>query len=97
MNPLEPVALDVILKKCHKEDSLEADPLLYIEAELESIKCHWCLSFKGSTEPRVVNQLVKSSKSHSKLRQLLCAAGGSNEETTCVMDIRNYFHSGCDS
>ena len=94
---MEPVALDIILKKCHKEDSLEADQLLYIEAELESIKCHWCFLFKGSIEPRVVNQHVKSSKSHSKHRHLLCAAAGSNKETTGVMDIRNYFHSACDS
>lgn len=90
---MEPVALEMILKKCHKEDSLEADQPLYIDAESESIKCHWCASFKGSIEPRVINQHVKSSKSHSKHRQLLCASAGSSEESTGVVDIRKYFHS----
>ena len=77
-----------------KKDSLEAnDQPLYIDAESESIKCHWCASFKGSIEARVINQHVKTSKSHSKHRQLLCSAAGSSEETTGAMDIRKYFQS----
>ena len=91
-DPLEPVPLDKILKKCHKEDSLqEDDQPLYIDAESESIKCRWCSLFKGSIEPRVINQHVKTSKTHLKHRreQLLCS--GSSAETTGVVDIRTYF------
>ena len=88
---MEPVPLDEILKKCHKEDSVQEDNQpLYIDAESESIKCHWCTLFKGSIEARVINQHVKTSKTHLKHRQLLCA-GSSQETTAGVMDIRNYF------
>ena len=89
---MEPVLLDKILKKCHKEENIqEDDQPLYIDDESKSIKCHWCRLFKGSIEVRVLNQHAKTSKTHLKHQQSLCSE--SSEETTGVMDIRNYFQS----
>ena len=55
------IPLSNILSKCKKEEDIADDEQpLYIDWELDLIKCGWCHHFKGSTEPRVVNQQVFS-------------------------------------
>ena len=57
----EAIPLSNYTSKCKKEEDIEDDEqLLYIDWELDLIKCGWCHHFKGSTEPRVVNQHVKT-------------------------------------
>jgi hypothetical protein len=59
-----------ILSRCQKEEDIEDNEQpLYIDLELDLIKCGWCHHFKGSTEPRVVNQHVKTAKCHLLERQ----------------------------
>ena len=86
VDALTPVDLDKVLGKYIKEENvtLEDQPL-YKDVKTESIRCRWCSLFKGSTEARVINQHMKTSKSFLKHRSGPCA-----EETQGV-DIRPYF------
>ena len=64
-NPLEPLPLAKVLLKRKQEDGLEEeDQPLFTDWHDESIKCRWCGLFKGSTESRVINQHVKTAKTH---------------------------------
>ena len=59
-----------LLVKCNCEDEVEKQQL-YIDEELECIKCTWCLNWKGFQETKVINQHIKSAKSHDLERQRL--------------------------
>ena len=56
----------VLLKRTKEEGVSEEDQPLYIDTEVESIKCKWCGLFKGSIEARVINQHTRNSKAHLK-------------------------------
>ena len=86
IDPLAPICLDKILEKCKKEESIDKeDQPLFIDDENECIKCHWCSLFKGSIEPRVINQHVKIAKSHLKHWK------SQSEQMEGATDIRSYF------
>ena len=60
---IDPLALDKILEKCIKEESIDKEyQPLFIDDENERIKCHWCSLFKGSIEPCVIKPTCKDSK-----------------------------------
>ena len=87
IDPLTPVCLDKVLEKCIQEDSIDKeDQPLYIDDETECIKCRWCGLFKGSVEARVINQHVKTAKSHLKHKKSL-----HSKQVQGVADIRSYF------
>jgi len=89
VDALTPVYLDKILEKCMKEENIDnEDQPLYIDDENECIKCQWCSLFKGSIEVRVINQHVKTAKSHLKYRESL-----QSEQVQGVEDIRSYFQA----
>jgi len=89
---LESLSLDKILSKCNPEDGLEKDDQpLYIDLETESVKCRWCSLFKGSIEPRVINQHVKSSKTHLKERRHHLHPEELTNPVEGVQDIRTFF------
>ena len=89
IDPLALICLDKILEKCIKEESIDKeDQPLFIDDENECIKCHWCSLFKGSIEPRVINQHVKTAKSHLKHRKSLL---NQSEQMQGATDIRLYF------
>ena len=80
------ICLDKILEKCVKEENIDKDQPLYIDDENECIKCRWCSLFKGSIEPRVINQHVKTAKSHLKYQKSI-----QPQQMQGVADIRSYF------
>jgi len=90
-DPTKPICLEGILSKCRKEDGLAEDNQpLYIDMESESIKCKWCANFKGSIETRVINQHVKTSRTHIKERQRQLHP---DDDLEGVNDIRTYFQA----
>ena len=75
-----------MLSKCKKEEDIEDDEQpLYIDWELDLIKCGW---FKGSTEPRVVNQPAKC---HLLERQRHLRPDDLPQALEGVPDIRTFF------
>ena len=83
--------MDSILSKSKKEDGVaEDDQPLHIDMETESIKCQWCATIKGSIETRVINQHVKTSKTHIKERQHRL---NPDDDLEGVNDIRTYFQA----
>ena len=82
------VDLNKVMLKCIPEDGIDEDEQpLFIDCEYECIKCHWCSSFKGSIEARVINQHLKSSKMHLMERRRHVHP----DPTEGVTDIRTYF------
>lgn len=81
-------ALQKIYDKCNKEESIEEQPL-FIDLGMEVIMCKWCPSWKGSQQPKVINQHTKSSKCHQTARQK--ALGITPTAMKGVQDIRKYF------
>ena len=91
-NPLEPLPLAKVLLKCKQEDGLEKeDQPLFIDWHDESIKCRWCGLFKGSIEPRVINQHVKAAKTHLQERHRRLHPSQLIDPLEGVQDIRSYF------
>ena len=93
-NPLdqEPLPLAEVLLKCKQEDGLEKeDQPLFIDWHDESIKCRWCGLFKGSIEPRVINQHVKAAKTHLQERHRRLHPSQLIDPLEGVQDIRSYF------
>ena len=89
---LGPVLLDKVLSKCKQEEGLdETDQPLYIDEETETIKCRWCGLFKGSNEARVINQHVKSAKTHQQERQRHLHPNELTDPLEGVRDIRTFF------
>ena len=87
--------LNKILDRCNKEESIEDHQPLYIDHEMEVILCKWCPTWKGSQQPKVINQHTKTSKSHQTARQK--AFGITTTDTRDVQDIRKYFLPSCNS
>lgn len=91
-DPLKPLPLEKLLSKCKQEEGLEReDQPLFIDWETESIKCRWCGLFVGSTEPRVINQHVKSAKAHLQERQRRLHPDQLINPLQGVHDIRTFF------
>ena len=64
-----PVDFHKIISKCRREEGIEEDEQpLYIDHQSNTIRCKWCSIFKGSNQPRVLNQHLKRSKIHMKER-----------------------------
>ena len=90
----EPVVLAVVLEKCTKEANIEDDDQpVYVCVEEELLKCKWCAGFKGSQEARVINQHIKSFKSHLHERQRRLHLNELSDPLQDVRDIRTYFNS----
>ena len=88
---LDQIDLESMLQRCKKEDDInDEDQPIYISWEEECLKCRWCLLSKGCIEVRVINQHVKSSKTHMK--KLKRSSGSSNVESQgSQQDIRSFF------
>lgn len=90
-DPLVAVPLDKILMKCNKEEVDEEEQPIYINWEEETIKCKWCSLFKGSIEARVINQHMKTAKTHIRERQRHLQPHELADPLEGVQDIRSYF------
>lgn len=90
LNALTIPDLSKVLTKCVVEESTSEDrqPLSIDEScDMIKIECKWCPSFKGSTEPRVLNQHCEAAKSHR--RKLL--GEDSAPSTQGLQKITDYF------
>ena len=85
-------SLSSVLEKCTKEAEVnEEEQPIYICVEEETIKCRWCTGFKGSREARVINQHIKSAKTHLTNRQRQLNPDALVDPLQGVRDIRTYF------
>ena len=90
--PSPVLPLEKALSKCNSEDDVpEEEQPIHIDEGSNVIRCRWCPNFKGSTEPRVVNQHMKYSKTHQLERQHRLHPEDLSDPTEGVQDIRSYF------